>query len=126
MGLAAERARDTTQLAAITRMAAFAGERIFPPAAIVVFVMGVLMQANIHAGYSPFWLVFGLLGFAATFVIGIAILAPASKRLKTLIEEKGIDDPACMAAISRILLIARVDIAVLLLVIADMVVKPFS
>jgi hypothetical protein len=43
-----------------------------------------------------------------------------------LLEEKGPTAPETQAAIQRILLIARVDVAVLLLVVADMLMKPFS
>ena len=42
-----------------------------------------------------------------------------------LVAEKGPEAPETQAAISQILLIARVDVAVLLLVIIDMVAKPF-
>jgi hypothetical protein len=41
-------------------------------------------------------------------------------------EQNGPEHPTTLALIDRILLIARVDVAVLLLVIADMVTKPFS
>jgi len=126
MGILAERARDAQQLLAITKMAALAGERIFPPASIVVLSMGIAMQINAHRSFSHFWIIFGLIGFASTFVIGMGVLAPRSKKLKALLTTKSADDPETIAAISRILLIARVDIAVLLLVVADMVIKPFS
>jgi hypothetical protein len=43
-----------------------------------------------------------------------------------VIETEGAEAPETQAAIQRILLIARVDIAVLLLVVADMVLKPFT
>ena len=61
-------------------MAAFAGERIFAPSAIVVLVMGIAMVLNSHYGFDHFWLLFGLLGFLTTFVLGIAVLGPMSKR----------------------------------------------
>jgi uncharacterized membrane protein len=125
-GLMAERSRDSAQIAQITKMAAFAGERIFSPAAIVVLAMGIAMVLNADIGFNHFWLVFGLLGFASTFVIGIGLLAPRAKKLEVLLHEKGPDDPESQAAISTILLIARVDMAVLALVIVDMVTKPFS
>ena len=47
MALLAERRSDDTELAAATAgMAAFAGQKIFAPAAIVVVVMGVAMVEN--------------------------------------------------------------------------------
>jgi uncharacterized membrane protein len=125
-GILAERAHDSAQIASITKMAAFAGEKVFAPAAIVVVAMGISMVLNAHLGFGHFWIIFGLLGFLSTFVIGIGLLGPRAKKLEALQAEKGPDDPESQAAISQILLIARFDIAVLALVVVDMVTKPFS
>ena len=125
-GVLAERQSDGQQLAAIARMAAFAGERIFAPAGLVVVAMGIAMVLDAHLGFGHFWLIFGLLGFLATFLIGVGVLAPASKKVTALLAEKGPSDPEVQAQINRILLIARADIAMLLLVVVDMVTKPFS
>jgi uncharacterized membrane protein len=126
LGIVAETKHDSAQLAAIAKQAAFLGQRVFAPAAIVVVVMGGAMVQNAHIGYDHFWIVFGLLGFLATFVIGIAVLSPMSVKVSAIIEAKGPDSPEATAAISKILLIARADVAMLLLVIVDMVAKPFS
>ena len=56
----------------------------------------------------------------------IADLGPRAKRLEELMKTAGPRAPETQAAIKSILLIARFDMAVLLLVIVDMVVKPFS
>src|SRR3954464_7894874 len=58
-GILAERGRDGGQLARIGKMAAFAGERIFSPAAIVVVIMGVAMVLNRDWEFGEFWLIFG-------------------------------------------------------------------
>jgi uncharacterized membrane protein len=126
MALLAERTSDGEQLAQIAKMAAFAGQKIFAPAALIVVAMGVAMVENADLGFDHFWIAFGLIGFLATFVIGIAVLGPRSKHVSELIQAKGVNDPETTAAISTILLIARADVAMLLLVIVDMVTKPFS
>jgi len=54
------------------------------------------------------------------------VLSPLAKKIDVLIAEKGPEAPETRAAIQRILLVARVDVAVLLVVVADMVTKPFS
>ena len=48
------------------------------------------------------------------------------EKIDLLLKEKGPAAPETQAAIQRILLVARFDIAILLLVVADMVTKPFS
>ena len=126
LALIAERRRDGEQIAAIAKMAAFAGEKIFAPAALVVVAAGFGMVLNADLGFDHFWIAFGLLGFLATFVIGIGVLAPMSKKVSALVQEKGAEAPETQAAIGRILVIARADVALLLLVIIDMVTKPFS
>ena len=84
------------------------------------------MMINTNWGWGKFWVVAGLVGYALTFVTGIGVLSPQAKRIEALSLEKGATAPETIASIRKILLIARFDIAVLLLVVADMVAKPFS
>ena len=125
-GILAERARDGAELAQIAKMAAFAGERVFAPSALIVLIMGVAMVLNADLGFDHFFIVFGLLGFLSTFVIGIAVLGPMAKRATAMIAERSPNDPEVQAYAGKILLVARVDVAVLLLVIIDMITRPFS
>jgi uncharacterized membrane protein len=126
LGVMAERRNDPDELAAIARQAARIGQHLFTPASILVLAMGIAMMINGSLDWGQFWVTFGLLGFAASFAVGIGILAPASRKVVHLIETQGTAAPETQAAIGRILLIARFDVAVLLLVIFDMVLKPFS
>lgn len=126
LALRADRARDADELATIARQAAFAGEKVFAPAGGVVFLMGIAMMIHTDWGWGKFWVVVGLLGYLSTFTTGIAVLSPMAKKITALVEEKGATAPETQEAIRKILLVARVDVAVLLLVIADMVTKPFS
>ncbi|HEX4521298.1 MAG TPA: DUF2269 family protein [Gaiellaceae bacterium] len=126
LGLKAERATDGAEVTGLARQAAFLGERVFAPSGLVVVATGIGMVSNASLGYDHFWIGFGLLGFLATFVIGIAILSPRAKKLVALVESKGPNAPETRAAVGTILLIARADMALLLLVIIDMVAKPFS
>ena len=126
LGLKASRADDPNEVVMLARWAAFFGQRVFAPSGFVVFVMGIAMMINTDWGWGKFWVDAGLLGYALTFVTGIAVLSPQAKRIDELSESKGATAPETLAAIQRILLIARIDLAVLLLVVADMVTKPFS
>jgi len=126
LGVVAERQRDAEQLAVIAKQAALVGERLFSPASAIVLAAGIAMMINVDWGWNHFWVAAGLIGFASTFVTGVGFLAPRSKRLHELMQTAGPTAPETQAAIRQILLIARIDIAVLLLVVVDMVVKPFS
>ena len=126
LALIAERGNDPAEMAVVARQAAIVGEKLFSPAAVIVLLAGIAMMLNTNWGWGHFWVVFGLLGFASTFAIGFGVLAPLSKRVALLLETAGPNAPETQAAINRILLVARFDMAVLLLVVVDMVVKPFA
>ena len=126
LGLRAERLDDPAEMATLARQAAFVGERLFAPAGLVVLLMGIAMVINADLGWGHFWVIAGLVGYAATFATGVGVLSPLAKKVDVLLREKGPDDAETQAAIERILLVARVDQAVLLLVVADMTLKPFS
>jgi uncharacterized membrane protein len=127
LALRAERTHDPEALAAIARQATFAGEKLFAPAGGVVLAMGIAMVVNNPTiGFGDTWVIIGLVGFAISFVTGIAVLAPRAKRIVELSDTVGAAAPQTQAAIREILLISRVDIAVLVIVVFDMLMKPFS
>jgi uncharacterized membrane protein len=126
LAVRAERANDEEELATIARQAAFAGQWIFSPAGAIVFLAGIALMINTDWGWGKFWIAVGLLGFISSFVTGVAVLAPMSKRITVLVEEKGVRAPETQALLRKILLIARVDVAVLAVVVLDMVAKPFA
>jgi uncharacterized membrane protein len=127
LALRAERTKSPEEMAHIARQAVFAGERLFAPAGLVVLAMGITMVINSpEIGFGTTWVDIGLVGYALSFTTGIGVLAPRARQIVALLDEKGPTAPETQAAIQRILLIARVDVAVLLLVVADMLMKPFS
>jgi uncharacterized membrane protein len=127
LALRAERANDPEDLATIARQATFAGEKLFAPASGVVLAMGIAMVINSpEFGFGTTFVIIGLVGFAISFVTGIGVLSPRAKRIVGLLESPGPTAPETQAAIREILLVSRIDMAVLLIVIADMLMKPFS
>jgi uncharacterized membrane protein len=118
---------DPEELATVARQAAWVGERLFAPAGLLVLAMGITMVINSpEIGFGTTWVIIGLVGYAMTFTTGIAFLAPRAKRIAALLETKGATAPETQAAINEILLISRIDVGVLLIVVADMLMKPFS
>jgi uncharacterized membrane protein len=126
LALWAERKQDPAEMAMLARQAAFIGERVFAPVGLLVLLAGIGMVINLHWGWGTSWIVIGLVGYAITFPTGLLVLGPQAKRIGQLIETVGADAAETQAAIRRILLIARVDEGVLLLVVALMVLKPFT
>ena len=126
LAVLAQRRNDPAYVAHVARQAAFCGERIFAPAGLVVVAMGIAMMINGDLEWSQFWVIAGLIGYAITFVVGVAVLSPTAKKVNAAVEQHGLDHAETQQLIDRILLIARFDIAMLLLVVVDMVAKPFS
>jgi uncharacterized membrane protein len=125
-GIRAQMANDTRQILTIAQQAAFMGEKVFAPAGLVTFLMGIAMMINTSWGWGHFWVIAGLLGYASTFIVGVGVLSPLAKKIAQTAEEKGPEHPDTMALIERIMLIGRFDVAVLMLVVVDMVTKPFA
>ena len=126
LALWAQTKHDPEELATVARQAAFVGEKLFAPAGLLVLAMGITMVVNDHIGFGTTWVVIGLVGYATTFTTGMAFLAPRAKRVAELLDTKGAAAAETQAAITEILLIARIDVGVLLIVVADMFMKPFS
>lgn len=124
MAMATERTNDSGRLLEVARQAEWGAMRIFVPSSFVVLAMGIAMTINGDLDWGQFWLVFGLVAWAISTAIGVGFLTPRIKKLHELVEERGGDDPAVTAAVRPILLAARLDIALLLLIVVDMVVKP--
>lgn len=124
MAMATERAEDPGRLIEVARQAEWGAMRIFVPASFVVLAMGIAMTINGDLDWGQFWLVFGLVAWAVSTAIGVGFLTPRIKALNALIEERGEKDAAVQAAVKPILLAARLDIALLLLIVIDMTVKP--
>ena len=124
--LRAQRANDPSKVVYVAQQAAFAGERIFAPAGLVVLLMGIAMMINTNWGWGKFWVIVGLLGYASTFLTGIGVLNPLTKQIDASSAEHGPTAPQTIALIKKTLLIVRIDVAVLLIVVLDMVTKPFA
>jgi uncharacterized membrane protein len=124
MAMATERADDPGRLVEVARQAEWGAMRIFVPASFVVLAMGIAMTINGDLDWGQFWLVFGLVAWAISTAIGIGFLTPRIKRLTKLLEDHDPRDSEVQSVVTPLLLAARLDIALLLLIVVDMVVKP--
>ena len=63
------------------------------------------MMINTSWGWGHFWIIAGLIGYASTFIVGIAILSPMAKKIDESAEKNGPTHPETIALIERIMLI---------------------
>jgi len=93
------------------------GPRVFAPAALGSLVFGILLVRDGSWTFEPLWIKLGLGAFAFSFLLNVTVRAPLVRR-----QAKGAVDPA---RVGRLLgRLARVELTVLYLAVADMVSKP--
>jgi uncharacterized membrane protein len=116
---------DPVHLARTAKDIGDLGKRLITPSAIAVLVFGVwIVAASPLWTYTETWVWLGLVGIAITIATGAGFLGPESERLGKLGAERPPDDPEVQRRIKRIFTVSRVDLVVLILVVADMVFKP--
>jgi uncharacterized membrane protein len=120
----AESVSDDDGLRRVIEDAVWLATRLFIPASLVVLVAGFGLVSEGDWSLGNLWLVLGLLGYAATFLTGIAVIKPRSERIAAIIGRDGGMSPVAAYESRKLLALARIDYVVLLLVIADMAIKP--
>jgi uncharacterized membrane protein len=119
------RANDPVKLATFAKDIEFWGLRLFTPASLLVLISGVITVIYSPVlNFSDTWIWLGLIGYALTFLTGALYLGPTSGKLGRLIDTRSPDDPEIQRGLARIFTISRLDLGVILLVVADMVFKP--
>jgi uncharacterized membrane protein len=118
-----KRANDNAGFLSLGKDAEHIGQRLFMPASIVVLLAGIAA-----VWYGPFafelWIGLALAGIVVTALTGAIYLGPTGGKLAALAEERGLDDPAVIAKRDQLILVSRLDYAVLVLIVLDMVFKP--
>jgi uncharacterized membrane protein len=124
MGTMIIRKGDPQELQSFGARIEWFGTRYFTPFSVFVLIFGVAMVAESEVWkFSDAWIVIGLLGIASTIATGAGFLGPASGRLAKAMAG-GASTAEIRPQVNRILMVARVDLLVLFLVVADMVFRP--
>lgn len=100
------------------------GNRFFAPVAGLTALLGVAMVLVSSLSFLDLWITIGIVLFLGSSVIGGAFLTPESKRLRDMVSERGLEDPEVVQRMRRITLVTQADVAILVLLVADMVIKP--
>ena len=118
-----KRANDNAGFLQLGKDAEHIGQRLFMPMSIVVLLAGIAL-----VWYGPYafelWIAIALVGIASTALTGALYLGPTGGKLARLAEEQGLDDPGVTAMRDRLIMVSRIDYAVLALIVLDMVFKP--
>ena len=120
------REKDPDHLGIVARDIGVMGKTLLMPASIAVLVFGIALIAYSPAwNFGQTWVLIGLGGIVATIITGAGFLGPESERLGKLAAEGHTPaEPDIERRIRKIVAISRIDLVVLIVVVADMVFKP--
>ena len=113
---------DAAGTARLIRDTEFIGNRIFAPLSLILLVMGFILISKGHWGYH-FWIIFGLFVWAFSFLNGVGYLGRRSIPIAERLETEGYTE-AVAADYRNFALAARIEFALLVLVVLDMALKP--
>ena len=122
LGVLAERAGNIDDKLQAMRASGQLGGKFFAPMSMLTLIFGLIM-CGFWVGFTDLWILIGLAGYATTFSIGMFIFKPTGERMGAMIAKDGVT-PAVLAIGQRMMNAARFDYAVMLVILADMVLKP--
>jgi uncharacterized membrane protein len=119
------RQNDPVKVATFVGEVEFIGTRVFVPASLILFGLGIWMVIEEPAWtFGQFWVLAALGMFAFSFVSGAFYLGPQSAKLKKMYAAEGPTAPAAPGMIRKLFLVSRIELVLLVLIVADMVLKP--
>lgn len=123
-GALAARSGEQARMLGFVRDQAWLGKHYFAPTAVILLIAGMVMVVDSGWAFSDLWIVIGIALFAASVIIGMFFLGPKSERLIVDIEQKGMGDAGVQQLGKQLALLSQVDLVILVLVVANMVIKP--
>ena len=96
------------------------GDRLFAPAALVVVLAGIGLMIDGDWPWGRLWIVFSLVTFVASFLLGVLVLGPTAKRIAAV----GPETAEGQMLIRRVFSLVRVDLLFLFAIVFAMTTKP--
>jgi uncharacterized membrane protein len=119
------RSDDPMELPRLGRNLEIIGSRVFMPAAVVLFLAGVVMTIQ-NWSFGNTWIAVSIGLWILSALSGAIYLGPRAKRVAALFETEGPSSVAARELIERLFIVSRVEIVSFAIIIALMVFKPGS
>jgi uncharacterized membrane protein len=126
LGVWGEQTRNGPFMQGLGDSSEWLATRLFIPSSLATLVLGILLTVEGPWTFDTLWIDFGFVGFAVSFLIGILFLKPEGERIGRAIAAHGPESLEAGRHIRRINVVQRVELVILVLVIAAMAVKPTS
>jgi len=125
LAILVSRSDDPMELPRLGRNLELIGSAVFRPAAILLFLSGVVMTVQNWAFGRP-WIAVSVGLWVLSAVAGAAYLAPRAKRVAALFETEGPASVVARQLIGQMFLVSRLELVSFAVIIALMVFKPGS
>lgn len=97
------------------------GKIWFIPASLLTVIFGAI-ATTLGGLWGDMWVILGLLGFLNTFFTGLLFIEPKGRQIQAMIEAG--NTTGAVAEGRKLLSVGKFDYTVMLLIVADMVLKP--
>lgn len=104
--------------------AEYFGKRVFAPISAITAVFGILLVIQGYPNFSDAWVLIAIALWIVSVAIGAGYLSPQTVKIAELSKEKGYNDAEVQGRIAKVTTATRIDGVLLVLVVADMVIKP--
>ncbi|MFL5544071.1 MAG: DUF2269 family protein [Gemmatimonadaceae bacterium] len=119
------RERNREALSLLVRHATSFGQRVVGPASGLVLLTGIAMVVTGHLRFGTFWVMWGMGGIAAHFLMGAIVIRKRTMEVGRLASgQQSGDDAALISAARRLAQMQLLYIILLASVVAMMVLKP--
>lgn len=115
---------DGATLASLGRQSEFFGRSVLGPAMAVTLLAGFATAGVARFPFSTLWIVWGMVGFVLSIVIGVIAVQRASGNLSEIARTAGPDDPRLPSARDRLVTLNVLNLLLLVSIVWAMVFKP--
>ena len=119
------RSGDPNEVPRLSRNMELIGSRLFAPAAVVLFLAGVVMTIQ-NWSFGNTWIAASIALWILSALGGAIYLGPRAKRVAALFEAEGPNSVEARALIGRLFIATRLELVSFAIIIALMVFKPGS
>jgi uncharacterized membrane protein len=114
---------DPAAVPRLARHMEIIGTRVFMPAAVILFLAGVVMTIQ-NWSFGQTWIAVSIGLWIVSALSGALYLGPRAKRAAALFETEGPASQAARDLIGRMLIVSRLEVLSFAIIIALMVFKP--
>jgi uncharacterized membrane protein len=124
MGLRLQRAGTPEQRHGLIDQIAYLGKSYFAAMSVALIVLGLGLAFDDRWDFGMRWIQLGIVGWVVSTVFGAAYLGPQFEKLSHRMTAEGADSPALRERLDQLMIAFHIEAVLLLLVVADMVLKP--